>query len=121
MFWANMWDMVKLSKLRSTDYLRLVKKNLPLERTHFTAKDIFIRVDLALGAYVAEEFAATEKAEMFDLTLRLLEEEQDEQMRVIYSQALMGFLSSEAQVKEAVTWVETGRFKRKNGQGIAGA
>ena len=42
-------------------------------------------------------------------------------MSVIFSQALMGFLSSEAQVKEAVTWVEGGNFKRKDGRNIEGA
>ena len=72
-----MWDMVKLTKLRSTDYLRLVRKNLPSEREPFTAKDILIRVDLALSAYVADELLAKEKADMFELTLRMLEEEKD--------------------------------------------
>ena len=76
-FWANMWDMVKLTKLRSTGYLRLVGKNLPSEREPFTAKDILIRVDLALSAYVADELLAKEKADMFELTLRMLEEEKD--------------------------------------------
>ena len=33
----------------------------------------------------------------------------------------MGFISSEAQVKEAVTWVEGGKFKRNAGRDIEGA
>ena len=76
-FWGNMWDMVKLTKLKSTDYLRQVRKNLPREREPFISKDILIRVDLALSAYVAEDLLAREKAEMFELTLRMLEEEKD--------------------------------------------
>jgi len=87
LMWASMWEMVRDSQLKSTEYLEICRAQLPGEPDQDIIQVVLERVAMTLMRYVPESSRLSEAHEWFELALTTLAAASDENTKVAWARS----------------------------------
>jgi aminopeptidase N len=106
LLWASLWEMVRDSKLKSTDYLAICRTQLPMERDQDIIQVVLERVAMTLIRYVPESSRLDEAHEWFELALKTLAAAPDEDTQVAWARSAIRAASNPQDVARLVAIVD---------------
>lgn len=90
LLWSALWDMVRDQKLKSTDYLAIVRDKLPLEPQPALVESVLSSSAAALNRYVPEDRKEAEFRRSFQTNWNALQSAAQGDLQIIWARALIG-------------------------------
>ena len=106
LLWMSLWEMVRDTKLRSTDYLAIAAAQLDTEKDLDIVEVVLERVYISLMRYVPESQRDRQAHEWFELSLRNLVTATQEDARILWARSAIRAAESRDNVARLVAIVD---------------
>jgi aminopeptidase N len=87
LLWASLWEMVRDSQLKSTDYLQICAAQLPTEHDEDIVEVVLERAAMALVRYVPEQVRLAEAHKWFETAIAAVAAAQEQDARVAWARS----------------------------------
>ncbi len=88
--WGSLWNMVRDQQLRSTEYLELVRSNVPREEMPELVEAVLSNATAAIGRYVPEDWKSREAHELCQVSYLALKQHNSSDLKIIWARTLIG-------------------------------
>ncbi|MGH2633452.1 MAG: ERAP1-like C-terminal domain-containing protein, partial [Tepidiformaceae bacterium] len=100
LLWSALWDMVRDQKLKSTDYLAIVREKLPQEPQPALVESVLAAASAAMSRYVPENRKESEFRRSFQTNWNALQSAAPGDAQIIWARALI----NSAVVPQDIEW-----------------
>jgi aminopeptidase N len=89
LLWGTFYHMVRDAKLKSTDFLNLVKKQIPFENDLKLVQSVWRSAEASLANFLPDSIRIAEFESMFEFCLKMLEQAKVQDAQITWARALI--------------------------------
>ena len=112
--------MIKAKSVKSTIWIDFVKNNIKGEDQSVLITLILSLTGMIISAYIPDDQIFRVSKEIFDLIYEFIVETENEEVRKILVNSLLGYLSESEDIKTALVWLQKGIITDSNGSDLIG-
>ena len=106
--WSTLWEMVRASRLRSTDYLAAVRRFAPAERDRSLVQSIADRAMVAQRRYLPDVARAEESRALTAMAIEVMLSTDDPDLCLVWARSAAGYASAHADILRLLELIDGG-------------